>query len=117
MHRYNMAHRKAEDVLFPAAQVSKIPIVAFTNTRWGTLLQGHPEWPSTPPSAADCYRFSLYQPAIRLVLTAPKTLEQLKENLSVLTSPPMTAEEMDHWRVFGDVVYGTGKDSFETSWP
>lgn len=32
MHRYNMAHRKAEDALFPTAQAAEIPVVAFTCT-------------------------------------------------------------------------------------
>ena len=38
-------------------------------------------------------------------------------NLSVLTSPPMSAEEVVHWQTYGDLIYGTGKDAFETSWP
>ncbi|GAB4380636.1 MAG: hypothetical protein Kow00121_37280 [Elainellaceae cyanobacterium] len=55
MHRYNMAHRKAEDVVFPAAIAASLPIWAFTATRWGTLLKGHPNWSTSPPAAADCY--------------------------------------------------------------
>jgi predicted aldo/keto reductase-like oxidoreductase len=117
MHRYNMAHQKAEEALLPTAQASGIPLVAFTSTRWGTLLKGHPDWLSIPPSAADCYRFGLFQPAIQLALTALKTLNELQPNLSVLTSSPMTEAEVQHWRVFGDLVYGMGTDTFETSWP
>ena len=38
MHRFNMAHRKAAHEVFPAAAKARTPIVAFTATRWGTLL-------------------------------------------------------------------------------
>lgn len=117
MHRYNMAHRKAEEAVFPAAVAAGLPIVAFTSTRWGELLQPRPDWPAAPPTAADCYRFGLYQPAVRLALTSPKTRQQLAANLAVLQSPPMPEQEIQHWRRFGDLVYGNGQGSFETSWP
>jgi aryl-alcohol dehydrogenase-like predicted oxidoreductase len=39
MHRFNMAHRKAGQEVFPEAIRSKTPVVAFTATRWGTLLE------------------------------------------------------------------------------
>ncbi|ASC73384.1 uncharacterized protein XM38_043490 [Halomicronema hongdechloris C2206] len=117
MHRYNMAHRKAEAAVLPAALAADIPVVAFTSTRWGTLLQGHPAWPTDPPTAADCYRFGLHQPAIRLVLTAPKTRDDLEANLAVLEAPSLSAEEVAHWQRYGDLVYGQGQDAFETNWP
>lgn len=117
MHRYNMAHRKAEESVFPAAVVAEMPVVAFTSTRWGQLLKGHPNWPGKPPTAADCYRFGLYQPAIRLTLTAPETRADLEANLAVLKAPPMTDQEITYWQKFGDLVYGTGQDGFETNWP
>lgn len=117
MHRYNMAHRKAEETVFPAAVAADIPVVAFTSTRWGKLLEGHPGWPAAPPTAADCYRFGLSQPAIRLVLTAAKICQQLEANLAVLTAPPMAESEAQHWQQFGDLIYGSGQDSFETNWP
>ncbi|MBE9138034.1 aldo/keto reductase [Nodosilinea sp. LEGE 07088] len=117
MHRYNMAHRKAEETVLPMAEAAKIPVVAFTSTRWGTLLQKPTDWPTAPPTALDCYRFGLSQPAIQLVLTAPKTRKELEANLAVLKSPPMSEQEAVHWRQFGDLVYGNGQDSFETTWP
>ncbi len=39
MHRYNMAHRGAEDRVLPAAVAFEIPVIAFTCTRWGSLLE------------------------------------------------------------------------------
>src|SRR5437588_148423 len=56
MHRFNMAHRKATHEVFPAAIRTSTPVVAFTATRWGTLLEPHPQCNDDPPSAADCYR-------------------------------------------------------------
>ncbi|MEM9219913.1 MAG: aldo/keto reductase [Cyanobacteria bacterium P01_F01_bin.150] len=117
MHRYNMAHRKAEQSVFPAAVAAEIPVVSFTSTRWGQLLNGHPDWQGSPPTAADCYGFSLSQPAIQLTLTAPKTRNDLESNLAVLENPAMLKQDIAHWQRYGDLVYGTGQDGFETNWP
>lgn len=120
MHRYNMAHRKAADEVFPAAVRSKIPVIAFTATRWGTLLEPRAAWNGDPPSAADCYRFCLTQPAVHVVLTAPKTLQELNENLATLKSPPMTDQARRRWEQFGDTIYKSGGRSshdFESRWP
>jgi aryl-alcohol dehydrogenase-like predicted oxidoreductase len=97
MHRYNMAHRKAGAEVFPTALETQTPVIAFTATRWGTLLKPHPQWDGQPPSAADCYRSCLAQPAVRLVLTAPKTVAELDENLDVLTLPPMADQAQGEW--------------------
>ncbi len=117
MHRYNMAHRRAEEKVFPAALRAGIPVVAFTCTRWGSLLKGHPDWQAKVPQASDCYRFALSHSAIGLALTAPKTKAQLKKNLSVLHASKLTAEEERRWQAYGALVYGNGQDSFETTWP
>lgn len=116
MHRYNMAHRQAEETLLPAALQAKIPVVAFTCTRWGSLLSGHPDWHKSVPSAADCYRYALRNSAVRIALTAPQTLAQLQQNLAVLSTPQLTDQEDTIWREYGDVIYGIGQDSFETQW-
>ena len=116
MLRYNMAHRKAEEDVLPSASKTGIPVVAFTCTRWGSLLKGHPNWQQKPPLAADCYRMALTHPAVRLALTAPKTRQQLLENLSVLHSPQLSQQELTHWQKYGDLIYGDGQDSFETQW-
>ena len=64
MHRYNMAHRGAEEAVLPAALAGRVPVVAFTCTRWGQLPAGHARWPGPVPSAADCYRFALRHEAV-----------------------------------------------------
>jgi aryl-alcohol dehydrogenase-like predicted oxidoreductase len=116
MHRYNMSHRKAEGDVFPAAIQAKIPIIAFTCTRWGSLLKGHSHWQHQAPTAADCYRYALHNQAISLALSAPQSLQQLTENLSVLNAPSLSPTEVAHWQKYGDLIYGTGQDSFETQW-
>jgi aryl-alcohol dehydrogenase-like predicted oxidoreductase len=120
MHRFNMAHRKATDEVFPAAVRSKTPVIAFTATRWGTLVESHAEWNGDAPSAADCYRYCLTQPAVQVVLTAPNSLEELRENLKVLKSPPMSANARRRWEQFGDLIYKQGgrkAHDFESLWP
>jgi aryl-alcohol dehydrogenase-like predicted oxidoreductase len=120
MHRFNMSHRKAAVEVFPSAIESKTPIVAFTATRWGTLLEPHPKWTSDPPTVADCYRFCLAQPAVHVVLTAPQSIAELDENLAVLKLPRMNKKACDHWQEFGDLVYksGGGRDhDYESQWP
>jgi aryl-alcohol dehydrogenase-like predicted oxidoreductase len=117
MHRFNMAHRKAAGEVFPTALKRQIPVVAFTATRWRTLLKPHPDWPGTPPTAADCYRYCLAQPAIQIVLTAPQSVAELEENLEVLKSRTMSPSRRAHCEQFGDIVRGAGADRFETRWP
>ncbi len=117
MHRINMAHRKAVREVFPAAVRAKTPIVAFTATRWGTLLEAPAQWPGKPPSAADCYRYCLAQPAVHVVLTSPRSVPELQENLKVLYSPAMSAAECAKWERFGDLIHAGGADAFEKRWP
>ena len=118
MHRYNMAHRKSEEAVLPAAVEAGVPVVAFTCTRWGSLLKGHAGWRGQTPSAADCYRFVLQHRAVRLALTAPATEHHLRENLKVLTETSEPGpNEMAAWKTYGDLVYGKGADAFETRWP
>lgn len=117
MQRYNMAHRKAARHVFPACERAGVAVVAFTATRWGSLTQGHPDWPEPPPTAADCYRFCLAHPAIDVTLTAPANRLELEENLAALAAPPMSDAERRHWCAYGDLVYGDGTDGFETDWP
>ncbi len=117
MHRYNMAHRGAEEAVLPAALARRIPVVAFTCTRWGQLPAGHPRWSGPVPSAADCYRFALEHDAVQVALTAPGSVDDLRANLAALRAPEATEAEMAGWRDYGDLVHGSGGDAFETRWP
>ena len=120
MHRYNMAHRGAEEKVLPAAHAADIPVVAFTCTRWGTLLKGHRAWDRDlpKPSAADCYRYALHHPAVHLALTGPKTVGNLLENIAVLElGAEDNPDQLALWEQYGQLIYGDGTDSFEMQYP
>jgi aryl-alcohol dehydrogenase-like predicted oxidoreductase len=120
LHRFNMAHRKAAIEVLPAALEAQTPVIAFTATRWGTLLTPHPGWSGQPPRAADCYRYCLARSAIHLVLTAPKSVAELDENLQVFKLPPMNEKTCEYWEQFGRIVYNHGgclAHDFESRWP
>jgi predicted aldo/keto reductase-like oxidoreductase len=86
MIRYNAAHLGAERDVFPAAQARRIPVVTFTGLRWKALLAHTPEDPRgfTPPSAVECYRFCLANPAVAVVLAAPGNRSELDQDLALL---------------------------------
>jgi predicted aldo/keto reductase-like oxidoreductase len=106
--RYNAAHRGAEKDIFPFLGGDKRPgTVAFTATRWGKLLDPKKVPPGEKaPTAADCYRFVLSNPAVDVCMSGAKTVEQMRENLTVLDSGPMTEDELARMRRIGDFVYG-----------
>ena len=118
MHRYNVAHRGAEEQVLPAAIEAGLPVVAFTCTRWGSLLEGHAGWDGPVPSAADCYRYVLNHPAIQLAMMSPASPAQLEENLLVLCDERVPEDrQIAQWEAYGKLVYGKGDDSYETDWP
>jgi predicted aldo/keto reductase-like oxidoreductase len=117
MHRFNMAHRKAAGEVLPAAARSGTPVWAFASTRWGTLLKGHARWKGDPPTTTDCYRYSLSYPAIRAVVGAPRTRQELRAGLDALRLGPLTDAKRAHWESYGDLIYGRGRGAFETLWP
>ena len=86
MIRYNAAHTGAEREVFPVAQRKQIPVVTFTGLRWKALLQGTPDDPAgfSTPSAVDCYRFCLANPAVAVALMAPGNRRELEEDLKLL---------------------------------
>jgi predicted aldo/keto reductase-like oxidoreductase len=106
--RYNAAHRGAEKDIFPFLGGEKRPgTVAFTATRWGQLLNPKKMPPGEkPPTAPDCYRFVLSHPAVDVCISGAKTVEQMRENLSVLDAGPMSEDELARMRRIGDHVYG-----------
>ena len=115
MLRFNMAHRRVGRATFPAARRARVPVVAYTATRWGTLLDGHPEW--TGPAPSECYRYCLAQPAVQVVLTAPTSVAEAEANLDVLRRPALPTARLARWEAYGDLVHGNGAGKFETMWP
>ena len=107
MVRHNAAHRGAEETVLPLACALRRPVIAFNATCHGRLLQAG-------ISARDCLRYVLRDAGIGLVLSAPATRDQLRENLSALDAPPMAEAEIARLRSVGDRVYRRDK-AFE-SW-
>jgi predicted aldo/keto reductase-like oxidoreductase len=106
--RYNAAHRGAETETFPFLTGEGRPgVVNFTSTAWGKLLNPK-KMPSgeRPPTAVECYRFVLSNPAVDVCMTGARTIEEMRENLAVLEQGPMTEEELARMRRIGDHVYG-----------
>lgn len=111
MLRYNAAHRGAERDIFPRIPEKAPPgIMAYTATRWGQLLDPGRMPPGEEAlTAADCYRFALTDLRVDLVMTGPRTAEELEENLRTLELGPLTDGEMERVRRIGDHVYGKGR--------
>ncbi len=115
--RYNAAHRGAETEVFerlPQDPAGRPGIVAFTATRWGTLLlppkggenpasRGRDER-SAPPTAGDCYRFVLTNPRLDVVLCGARDASDLRHALAAVERGPLSEEEMARMRAHGDRV-------------
>jgi aryl-alcohol dehydrogenase-like predicted oxidoreductase len=107
MIRYNAAHRGAETEIFSNLPESNLAVVSFTATRWRTLLRRPKGYPKAAPipTAAQCYRFVLSNPAVHVAMMAPMNMRQLEANLEGIRQGAMSEEEMNYMRGFGDVVY------------
>jgi len=106
--RYNAVHTGAEHDIFPHLLEENRPgIGVFTATCWRKLLK--PKLMPAgehPMTAADCYRFVLSNPNVNVCLTAPKTEEQMHDNLQALDAGPLDDEEMARVRRIGKHIYG-----------
>ncbi len=111
MIRYNAAHRGAEQDIFPHLAQHNPGIVSYTATRWHYLLRRPSPWPKNAPvpTAGQCYRFVLSNPAVHVCLTAPANIRQLHENIDALDAGPLTGDEAAFMRKFGDVVHRSKK--------
>jgi len=105
MVRYNAAHVGAERETFPHCGGTRdAGVIAFTATRWGTLLR--PLDTATPPlTAAQCYRFALAHPAVHVVLAGPKDGRQLEAALEAVAQGPLEGEELERVRTLGARYY------------
>jgi aryl-alcohol dehydrogenase-like predicted oxidoreductase len=109
MIHYNAAERGAEGDLFALLPESNPAVVAFTATRWGSLLRppgGYPK-DARMPTAGLCYRFVLANPAVHVCMMAPSNHRQFAANLAEIRSGPLAEEDMRFMRRFGDAVHAT----------
>ena len=95
MIRYNAAHRGAERDVFPVTDAANVPVIAYTATRWGALMGPTPDDPPgfAVPRAPQWYRFVLRSPSVAVALAAPQSREELDEDLTLLSSPPLSDEQ------------------------
>jgi aryl-alcohol dehydrogenase-like predicted oxidoreductase len=106
--RYNAVHTGAERDVFPHLPADRPPgIVSFTATSWGQLLR-HRRIPKQErqPTAGDCYRFVLSNPAVDVCMTGVANMEQTKHALEALKSGPMSENELAWMRKVGAAIYG-----------
>jgi aryl-alcohol dehydrogenase-like predicted oxidoreductase len=106
MIRYNAAHPGAEVDIFPHLPQKKPVIAAYTATCWTKLLRAPKGFEGPPASAGDCFRFCLSNPCVDLVVSAPKTAAQMRENMRALELGPLSDAEMAHMRALGEAVRG-----------
>lgn len=111
MLRYNAAHRGAEQDIFPHLALHNPGIISYTATRWRYLLRRPKAWPKNAriPTAGECYRFVLSNPNVHVVLTAPRSERELRENIAAVQKGPLNEEDMKFMREFGDAVYNQKK--------
>jgi predicted aldo/keto reductase-like oxidoreductase len=114
--RYNAAHRGAETEVFAFMNADDRPgIVSFTGTAWGKLLNPAKMPPGEkPPTALECYRFVLSNSKVDICMTGPRTIDQMRQNLTILEQGPMTDDELARMRRIGDHIYGR-KQRFQSS--
>jgi aryl-alcohol dehydrogenase-like predicted oxidoreductase len=106
--RYNAVHRGAEQEVFPhVAQDPERPgIVAFTATSWRQLLDPKRVPPGErTPTAMDCYRFVLSNPAVDVCLTGPSTEKHVEDALRAIDLGPMSEDELVWMRRVGDFIH------------
>jgi aryl-alcohol dehydrogenase-like predicted oxidoreductase len=111
MTRHSAAHPGAEDRLLPLAIEHGVGVLSFSALCYTRLLQApSPAQASRAPplaslpAAAECYRYSLSQPGVSACLSAPRNHRQLRENLSVLSAPPLPLPRQQALRAHGQGV-------------
>jgi aryl-alcohol dehydrogenase-like predicted oxidoreductase len=105
--RYNAVHKGAEREVFPSLASNGPGIVAFTATSWRQLLDPKRIPPGERvPTATDCYRFVLSNPAVDVCMTGPANETQAADALRALDLGPMNAEELAWMRRVGDHIHG-----------
>jgi aryl-alcohol dehydrogenase-like predicted oxidoreductase len=106
MIRYNAAHPGAEREIFPHLARRRPAVVAYTATCWRKLLAAPRGWTGKAATAGDCYRFCLSSPQVDVVLTGPRTREELRENLAAVERGPLDVDELTFMRALGQAVHG-----------
>lgn len=114
MVRHNAAHHGIERDVLPYVDPAKVGVTTFSNLCYGRMLSELPDWRLGIPSAPDAYRYSLSHHGVTSCWSAPSSIAQLQENLSALTLGPMSTQELDALRAYGQSLYrlNTGFNRF-----
>ncbi len=105
MVRYNAAHRGAEQNVLPRALARGRRVLAYTATRWGSLLDRASVPKAEPlPRGSDCYRFVLSNPAVGACLFGPANEREMVEALTAIDRGPMSPDELAWMGRVGDAV-------------
>jgi len=105
--RYNAAHTGAERDVFPHLAAAGRPgMVAYTATRWGSLLKAA-KMPAgeAPLRGRDAYRFVLTNPDFNVCMAGPRNDAEMNEALAALDVGPLAAEEDTRIRAVGRHVH------------
>jgi aryl-alcohol dehydrogenase-like predicted oxidoreductase len=108
MLRYNIAHLGAEQDIVPFLHGDKnrdpgIVVFNSTHDKNGSICVPPPGYTTHQyvPSISDCYRFALTNPWVDLVLTGPRTREEIDQALAAVEQGPLTTEECLRMREYG----------------
>jgi len=100
MIRHSAAHPGIEAELLPTARELGTAVVTFSALTYGRMISG----PGAPPPA-DCYRYSLSQPGVTAVISAPRRHDELLENLAALAHPRLDPAQLAALRAHGAHVH------------
>jgi aryl-alcohol dehydrogenase-like predicted oxidoreductase len=106
MIRYNAAHPGADVDVFPHLARRRPAVVAYTATSWRKLLRAPRGWTGPTMTAGDCYRFCLSSPHVDVVLTGPRNVDELRQNLAAVEKGPLSEDELRWMREYGRRVHG-----------
>ncbi len=111
MTRHSAAHPSAEQSLFPRCKERGTGLLTFSATSYGRLLQPLPGRGPLPtrPTAADCYRYSLAQPGVTAVISAPRYPSELYENLAILADPELPESRRHELLQHGAAVHAMSR--------
>jgi hypothetical protein len=84
----------------------RLDVWLFTATRWGMLLQPHPDRGfAHAMTGAECYRYVLGHPMVDMAWCAARTAAELDEDVEGVLSGPLAPQRLAEVLRFGDAVH------------
>lgn len=115
MLRYNAAHRGAVREIFEPLGAKCPPVVAYTATRWGSLLKPAKGF-EQGLTAAECYQYVLDDPHVRISLTGPRSLADVTAAVNGVSGPALDPARKAEMEKFGEVVRAAGPVTSALGW-